>query len=341
MKVSRIAQIIIGLAAIAALIVLFGADRISEAFAGVTPSALGILFLLQLTTLLTGAWIWHFLLNRGSRISFAHVFLINQAAGVIESLTPSVKFGGEAAKVYLFRQRTGQPYHSLTGILIMHKFLTLVPFVFFCILLFLPALYFFELPVSFKISLGLLLLFSAALGWFCYGKVSESSSSRPAQTGRSFKPGILTGPLRFIAGTRDFLSQARVSARGLLSARHTLGILLVSFLIWVFYPVKVYLACHFLGMDVNPLIIGLATLFAYMIAMVPLTPGGLGTYEGTMALFLTLGGLDPAEGLAVSLLSRLTTFWFPLFLSILSCLALTLENRIFSGRIAADPGVER
>ena len=341
MKASGIAQIILGLTAIAALIVFFGVDQVSEAFAGVTLLAIGILFLLQLTTLLAGAWIWHFLLNRGGRISFAQVFLINQAAGVIESLTPSVKFGGEAAKIYLFRQRTAQSYQSLAGILIMQKFLTLIPFVFFCVLLFLPALHFFELALSLKVSLVLLLIFSAALGWLCYGKDRKSFSSSHAQADGRFESGIQNRLLRFISRTRNFLDQARISARGLLSVRHTMGILLVSFLVWVFYPVKVYLACHFLGMDVNPLIIGLATLFAYMIAMVPLMPGGLGTYEGTMALFLTLGGLDPAEGLAVSLLSRLTTFWFPLFLSILSCLALTLENRIFSGRIAADPGFER
>jgi len=136
-------------------------------------------------------------------------------------------------------------------------------------------------------------------------------------------PEQASSPMRkWISKAALFLGQARTSAAGLLSAGQTTGVLLVSLLIWIFYPLKVYLVCYFLNIEVSLVIIGLATLSAYMISMVPLLPGGLGTYEGGMAMFFTLGGLSPAEGLAIALVSRLTTFWFPLVLSAMASLVI-------------------
>ncbi len=318
-----------GIAALTALAAILGPDQIRESLFRITAGQLAFLFLLQLITLLAGAWIWHFLLRRKDRISFGRVFLINQAGGLIESLTPSVKFGGEAAKLYLFRKATGISSQGLAGTLMMHKFLTMAPFVFLCLMLFYPALHYFELPLSFHVSLFLLVLLCTGLGWFCCGcRTHGSSELLRADTDAGRYTGSAGLIKRLCSRAGFFFSRARLEAANLLSARQTLGIMLVSLLIWVFYPLKVYLACHFLGLEVHPLIIGLGTLFAYMISMLPLLPGGLGTYEAGMTMFLTLGGLSPAEGLAVSLLSRLTTFWFPLLLSALSCLILAWQDRL-------------
>ena len=57
----------------------------------------------------------------------------------------------------------------------------------------------------------------------------------------------------------------------------------------------------------------IAFFVAYLVSMLPLFSGGLGSFEGSMALLLLLGGITPAEGLAAALLSRVITYWFPLF----------------------------
>lgn len=330
---SKIVLFSIGLAGIGLLTVLFGPEAVGSVLAGVSPKAIAVLFILQLSTLMASAWIWYFLLNRESRISFSAVFLINQAAGLVESLTPSVKFGGEAAKVYLFRRETRQSVHRLAGILLVHKFLTLAPFALLCVVVFLPALYFFELPRAVTISLFFLLAACGGLYWICYRAGADRTGCPEAEARPDNDSGQLFSRLFQSASARliqaaAFLHQARISAATLLSNRETMGVFAVSLAIWLFYPVKVYLACTFLGLTVHPLIIGLATLFAYMVSMAPLSPGGLGTYEGTMALFFTIGGMSPAEGLAVSILSRFVTFWFPLFLSGFAFLVLLWRKRL-------------
>ena len=324
MSISKIIFFLLGIAGLLFMALIFGTQELGQALSRVSPVAVAVLFTLQLSTLLASAWIWHFLLNRKKSIPFSAVFLVNQAAGLIESLTPSVKFGGEASKVYLFRQRTGQAYQDLAGTLLVHKFLTMTPFVLLCLVLVLPAFFMFELPQYFYVALAVLTVLCAGLGFLCYGGNLEERKEKPLQDApRKSTPGRLESLKKMPSRVAVFMQQSRLAASRLLSTRQTLAAMLVSLLIWIFYPIKVYLACTFLGLDVHPLIIGLATLFAYMVSMVPLLPGGLGTYEGAMALFFTLGGLTPAEGLAVSLLSRLTTFWFPLLISALSCLALS------------------
>jgi len=330
MSISKIIFFLLGIAGLLFMALIFGTQELGQALSRVSPVAVAVLFTLQLSTLLASAWIWHFLLNRKKSIPFSAVFLVNQAAGLIESLTPSVKFGGEASKVYLFRQRTGQAYQDLAGTLLVHKFLTMTPFVLLCLVLVLPAFFMFELPQFF-------FFLCAGLGFLCYGGNLEERKEKPLQDApRKSTPGRLESLKKMPSRVAVFMQQSRLAASRLLSTRQTLAAMLVSLLIWIFYPIKVYLACTFLGLDVHPLIIGLATLFAYMVSMVPLLPGGLGTYEGAMALFFTLGGLTPAEGLAVSLLSRLTTFWFPLLISALSCLALSRTSPLMPEK----PGIQ-
>lgn len=353
----------LGIGCICLLAWLFGAQETLSALSGVRPGAVGVLFGLQLATLMASAWIWYALLNREASISYGTVFLINQAGGLVESLTPSVKFGGEAAKVFLFRQQTRQDYQDLAGILLLHKFLTLAPFTLLSIMLFIPALVYFDLPPAVPVSLFLMVAACVVLFRVCYSadpgrrasdipaSNDDHTASEVAGPGYNFIPVCVNRRfLRFMervkawtARSLAFLHQARLSAARLLPPGRSIKILAVSLAIWAFYPVKVYLACHFLGMEAPLLVIAMATLFAYVISMIPLLPGGLGTYEGTMALFFTIGGLSPAEGLAVSLLSRLVTFWFPLLLSAAASVILLSGGALHSrsgtaGRTIA-PGV--
>ncbi len=89
----------------------------------------------------------------------------------------------------------------------------------------------------------------------------------------------------------------------------------VAFIIWAFYPVKVYLVANILGYQLNPVIVIIATFTAYLVSMVPLLPGGLATFEGTLALVLAYEGLAAHEAFSIALMTRVITFWIPLFIS--------------------------
>lgn len=91
--------------------------------------------------------------------------------------------------------------------------------------------------------------------------------------------------------------------------------ILVSALVWALYPAKVYVVTRMLGVEVDAFFIITATFIPYLISMLPLLPGGLGSFEGSMALLFAAQGATVAEGLAVALLTRTATFWLPLLMS--------------------------
>lgn len=336
MNLKKIILILLGLGSVAALIMLLDPVQVSFIMSSITPGALALLFSLQILTLAAGAWIWHFLISRRTRISFVSIFLINQASSLVEALTPSVKLGGEAARIFLLRKKTEIPYHSLTGIMLVQKFVTMVPFVLFFLAMTMPALFILDIPWSFVLLGAGLTLACLGLAWICYGRTETRSAPCDPHEDQGQNRDCPSDIIRRlqVPGHKvlNFISGARTSASGLLTAGQTMKALSVSLGVWVLYPVKVYLACHFLGLEVGLLMAGLATLFAYTVSMLPLLPGGLGVYEGGMTAVLCLAGLSPAEGLAVSLLTRLTTFWFPLFLSALACAALFWRDNPFKNK---------
>jgi uncharacterized protein (TIRG00374 family) len=66
--------------------------------------------------------------------------------------------------------------------------------------------------------------------------------------------------------------------------------------------------------------IGLAQTFAitfaaYIVAMLPIFPGGLGGFEGTMTGLLAAAGVLLADAAVITIFFRFTTFWFVMILS--------------------------
>ncbi len=81
-----------------------------------------------------------------------------------------------------------------------------------------------------------------------------------------------------------FTKKASANSRYLVNFRERIALIIISTLIWSLYPLKVYIVCRMLFIDVDFLTVAMVTYTAYMISMVPLLPGGLGSFEGSMAL---------------------------------------------------------
>ncbi|MFN8037131.1 MAG: lysylphosphatidylglycerol synthase transmembrane domain-containing protein [Acidimicrobiia bacterium] len=62
-----------------------------------------------------------------------------------------------------------------------------------------------------------------------------------------------------------------------------------------------------------PSLVLLAYASAVVLAMIPLSPGGLGFVEAGLAGMLTLAGVDGAQAVFATLVYRLAQFWLPLF----------------------------
>jgi uncharacterized protein (TIRG00374 family) len=73
-----------------------------------------------------------------------------------------------------------------------------------------------------------------------------------------------------------------------------------------------YMSLWAVGGRVDPALVLLAFVAASALAMIPLTPGGLGFVEGGLVGVLTLAGVTPEHAVVGTLLYRLFSYWLPL-----------------------------
>lgn len=325
MRVKQPLLWVAGIFAIVFFVIFLGWEEIALALHRADSKTMASLALLQVATLGMTAYQWHFLLRKmGQQLTFFRVFGIYLAGGFVESVTPSVKLGGEAAKLYLFRRSTSLSHRQLAGAFLAHKYISLFPFVILCAPFITIAALRREIPVLAYLSFAALGIFWGLIFWLLHRRPQDDlSQNKPPERAQN-----LDGSLSFFRSNKilslaadklnkliSFLNDAARHSRLLTISAERGGLLFISFLVWGLYPVKVYLVTSMLGYEVAFGAVALATYTAYLVSMLPLFPGGLGTFEGTMALMLSLGGISPAEGLAAALLTRSITYWFPLFLS--------------------------
>ena len=83
----------------------------------------------------------------------------------------------------------------------------------------------------------------------------------------------------------------------------------LSFVIWIFEILRVYIVFLAFGATVSPIIIGEVFIIASLVGMVPLLPGGLGAVDGIMVVFYSVAGISASVSAAATVIERLISFW--------------------------------
>lgn len=305
---------IIGITVLTVITIYSGLDEIIDLVVKINPLYLIGLFSLQVFTLLLVAFQWYSLIKKiESSVTLREVFFVHMAGKFVESVTPSSKFGGESAKLFLLKNKIGIAYKEVLASLLAHKYISMLPFVVICILFLSLAPFTFTLPTIVYISFGGLIigfLFLSILIFFVGVKRDKKVKRQKSKT-----KGFLQKIKNKISKAISYLRESSERARDLLSKRRRNELLLISVIIWCVYPLKTYLVGTAVGLEISLFVSVIATYSAYLISMLPVSPGGLGTFEGTMALIFSLNGLTFTDGMAIALLTRSVTFWFPFFLS--------------------------
>lgn len=310
---------IFGILIITAAIIFIGWEDIYQIMSRMNVYQLILMILLQLATLLLSAFILFYLIKQKSkRISIFNVFCINQAGSFVESITPSVKIGGETLKMYLLHKKTYLPYSEIAALTVVNKFYSLLPFLIIAFLTLCAAAIAFNLPIFVYLAfIGLLSFFSLFLIFFNYQRLQvEHFFEKIGVSSKKRRSLILEKTGEKARKLHNFLAAASQNSRKIITTFQQKALVFTtSFVIWAFYPIKVYLISSMLGYQLSPVIVITAIYTAYLVSMIPLFPGGLATFEGSLALVLTSEGLSYPEAFSIALMVRLITFWIPLAIS--------------------------
>lgn len=310
------------------------------------------LCVVQVLTLGVVAYQWQYLLDRaGTPVTFRLAAVVTLAGTFVESATPSSKLGGMAATVYLFERTTEAAYDTLSSVLFAQKYVSLPPLAVLSVATVGVAV----TRVDVAVSSG---AYAAVAGFVAVvALLSVLLAIARRRSGGGRQPGKGDGPVaeespaiddavapdgtgteagRLERGIETLRSVLKETG-GLLDRRGRYWLYGLAFLLWVVYPLKIYVVAIMLGVDAGVTVAFLGTYLAYLVSLAPISPGGTGTFEGTLALVYVAGGVPFADGLSIALLGRLVTFWFPLVLSAATTATLlTVDDAVPSLQGVAD-----
>lgn len=304
-----------------ALLIVSG-EQLLDSVSRLSPLQFLFIAALQLLTLiLVALQSWYVLIcDNGGGIPYVDVFNINLGAKIVESITPSVKFGGESARIYLYNRIFGLKIGNALAAVSWQKITSLAGLV----ILLPPFMYF--APVGSGLW-GELLISNPEFSFFP-GNYSIFVLLAAA--------GILLLILRYkkdflLEKLSEIMADLNASSRRILGIKNLTFLLSLSALYWILYPLKLYFLARFIQVELGFFTAVAATFLAYLVSMLPLTPGGLGGFEATMAFVLSQSGISWSAGISLALLLRVFTFWLPLGLSILSAYNLPVELSLSRG----------
>ncbi|WGI18125.1 lysylphosphatidylglycerol synthase transmembrane domain-containing protein [Methanonatronarchaeum sp. AMET-Sl] len=305
---------IFGISVLMGLTVWAGWTELIEALYKTDPLYMFFLLLLQFSTTLLVNYQWKYIIERaGNYIGFWKTYILLRAGYFVELVTPSSKLGGEAAKIILFRHNTEMGYTDSTAVMLAQKYISLIPFLAIASIFTFLGYFMFGLPEITFLGLGFLALIVLSLvGLAVWSRYWDEPVVEAGE-----------GLINKAVSALGFLREASYESSKILSKKDFTLLFSISIFIWLLYPVKVWIVGYMLGYEIGFVFIVVVTYVSYLVSLLPITPGGLGTFEGSMAVFFSINGFSFAEGLAIALVSRVVTYWFPLLISFLASIYLS------------------
>jgi len=213
---------------------------------------------------------------------------INCQGSVVDGITPGVKFGGEATRAVQISRFADCSKECAAAVVAMQKIFSMGAFLF----LYMVSLFFVAESMPYLwltvLIITVLILVAVAIIYIFKSKIKG-----------------------FIFVMRQQMKTLRSNPKVCIL------LALLSIFLWLLYPFKMYILTITIMPDINFIYITAITFSAYIIAMIPIFPGGLGGYEATMVTLLVTLGAIQSNALVVTALFRFTTFWLVMLFSLI------------------------
>ncbi|MCL2574043.1 MAG: flippase-like domain-containing protein [Defluviitaleaceae bacterium] len=252
------------------------------------------LFTIQIISQLLVNAQWHKIAKTSDiSMSFRDMLYVNCQGAIMDAITPGVKIGGEITRAVQLSRKTGCKGEQAAAVVAVQKLFSISAL---CAALLLIAGWLLALPF-------LVLLVSI---FFVPHRIKLYIQSRkePRHVWSRKLRGFFIAALDQIMSIRD-------------NKKAWSMLLPLSLLIWLLYPAKMYLLVIQFYPDAQILQIATIAFAAYMVAMLPIFPGGLGGFEATMTGLLVALGMAVSNAAVITIFLRFLTFWFVMLTSLI------------------------
>lgn len=282
MNKKRVLTVVIALLLLAALLQI-DRESLFYSISRVPFWLVALMLALQVVTQLLVNLQWYKIAKIvGIPILYRDILYVNSQGSIIDSITPGVKFGGEVTRAMQISRIADCSTKQSAALVAVQKLFSLSA-MFFVLLFTVGYLQFWV----YGVLLVFLLLFIVIL----------------------FAPKTLR--FLWISKAKGFILVFLSQVESLRKNKAACVMLfLLSLFIWLLYPAKMYILVTQFYPLADVMQVTAITFAAYTVAMLPIFPGGLGGFEGTMYSLLMTMGMVASDAVVVTVFFRFVTFWF-------------------------------
>ena len=313
--------LLFGLAIMIAMLYFIGIDEVIRALELSNLWFVLLAIVLQIFTYFLYTWRWSIInktadMNLGIR-KLIPMVLVSLA---VNNITPSGRGGGEPVRAYLLAKEGHYKFEDTFATVIADRALDTFPFVILAILTIIGIIISFSLDITLIAFLVICVgAITAAVILLLYVCINEAFCVKLTSwiiriVRKFYKNFNEDTEKRIVDAVIAF--QARMNA--LLREKDILYYALpLSFIIWIFEILRVYVVFLAFGANVSPVLIGEVFILASFVGMIPLLPGGLGAVDGIMILFYASAGITASISAAATVVERLISFWMTTFIGLI------------------------
>ena len=318
MKHKTLLLFLVGIGILAVMVMFIGPGQIESAIVLANPWYIALAVVIQLAEY--GLWTERWSITISSLGIFAkkrHVLPMLLVGLAINNITPSGRGGGEPVRAYILGKYSNSPMENAFATVIADRGLDTFPFVILAIVAIIYSVLYLKLAEWIVLALILsLIILLTAFFIILYMCLNEEAGKRITlwivrvvkRFSRKEHPKIEKKALDAMRGFQD-------SIKIMIKDRNVLMYgLPLSFVIWIFEILRVYVVFAAFGAHVSLGVIAAVFVIATLIGMIPLLPGGLGAVDGIMILMYSIAGVPPSISAAATLVERLISFWMTSFL---------------------------
>jgi hypothetical protein len=280
---------VLGVVVLFGLVSLSGAAAVTEAIVGADPALVAAVAVVYPVSFLFRTWRWRVLLRASGHLaSRANVFRAIAAGWLFNSLLPAR--AGDVLRGYALKTTDGTPFSVGAGTIVVARAFDMVVLGTLTSVVALAA-----------VRSGR--TFSLAAGAFGIAALLIGGLAVPVVFGDRLER--LVGP--YAAGLGDAIGTLRTALTSVAGNPFALGLsLALSVPVWLVELSTIFLSARAVGVELGVVPSAAAGISAFLSQTLPLTPGGVGTYEAAIASVLTLFGVATPVGTAVGVVDHVT-----------------------------------
>ena len=307
--------LLLGISVVILLVMLWfvGIDQVILALKLANLYIIVLAIVVQIVTYFLYSLRWQ-ILNKQSNmdVSIKELLPMVLVGLAVNNITPSGRGGGEPVRAYILAKEKNYLFEETFATVVADRALDTFPFVVLAAITIVAMTLYFDMPTWLLIVMVLAVIaIIIVLAIVIYMCINPSFGSRV--------DGWIIGLVRrfYKKNTMELENKIHEAVfgfqdtmKGLVSNRKALYYTIpLSFLIWIFEIIRVYLVFLAFGANVNLIVIGEVFIVASLVGMIPLLPGGLGAIDGVMILLYSSAGITSSVSAAATVIERLISFW--------------------------------